>query len=1202
MFFKVAGFEFRYQLRQPIFWIAVLLFALLAFGTVASSNIQIGSTDNIHKNAPFVIGRSILVFAEIYMFVVAAFVANVIVRDDETGFGGIVRSTRMRKVDYLYGRFLGAFAAAAIGFLAVPLGLWLGASAPWVDRETLGPFVAGDYLYGYLAFGLPVVFLTASLFFTLTTVSRSMMWTYVGVVALFIGGQILGVVLSRPGLEHVAALWEPFGVGAFGAATRYWTASERNTLLPPIAGDLLWNKVIWMGVAAALLALASTLFRYQAGGVSKRARKRAALAVDAATAEPIVGPGPTISAVKPVFDAAAIRAQLLARTRLDAGQVFRSPAYFVLLGLGAALSMANLWFATEVSTYGGKVFPVSRIMMQALSGAFPFFSLIIAIYYAGELVWREKERKTQEIIDAAPVPDWMFVAPKTLAITLVLFSTFVVGIVVAMAMQAVRGFFDFRVDEYLLWWLLPNTIDAVLIAALAIFVQTLSPNKFVGWAVMVVYLIATIVLNNLGFEDNLYQYGFGIPGVPLSDMNGQGHYWIGADWFRLYWCAFALVLLVLAYGLWRRGTESRLRPRLRALPHRLTGVAGVILALSLAVFAGSGAFIFYNTHVLNPYRTTLGDEKWTADYEKKFLRYETLPQPKVAHVTLDLQIWPHQTKVVAHGTYVIQNRTNAPIGVLHVRFVRDLIVDDLKIDGARLQTQYPAFNYRIYAFDKPMQPGETRTLSFATTFQQQGFRNSGAVVRIMDNGTFVNDGELTPRLGMDRERLLTDRAKRRKYGLPPELRMPALGTPGADQFNGLRRDSDWVKADITVTTDADQVPIAPGYRVSEAVANGRRTVRFLTDSPVLNFFSAQSARYAVSTVNYKGVDVSVYYDPQHPWNVARIQRAMEASLDYYQANFSPYQFRQVRVLEFPAPDGSFAQSFTNTIPWSEGIFFIADNSDPSRVDMVTYVGAHELGHQWWAHQVIGADEQGVAFLSETMAQYSAGMVMKHMYGPDMVRRFLKFELDSYLRSRGGSVLPEMPLDRVETQDYVYYRKGSLAMYRLQDQIGEDAVNRALRHLLHDFAFKGPPYPTSVDLIKDLRQEAPADKQQLITDLLQRITLYDVKADHAVAKKRPDGRYDLSFTVDARKVYADGLGHETPAPMNETLDVGAFDVSPADSGFNPSKVIALQHVAIHSGVQTVTLTVARPPKFAGVDPFSELIDRDSAATITKVAGP
>ena len=274
----------------------------------------------------------------------------------------------------------------------------------------------------------------------------------------------------------------------------------------------------------------------------------------------------------------------------------------------------------------------------------------------------------------------MFVLPKTLAISIVTITTLLAGVAVSIVTQALRGYDHFQIGAYLLWWVLPNSIDFILIAVLAIFVQTLVPNKFVGWALMVVYLIGTIMLNNIGFEDNLYQYGFGIPNVPLSDMNGQGHYWIGAYWMRLYWSAAALVLLVLAYGLWRRGTETRLRPRLRQLPRRLSGTAGVLMGVGLAVFVSTGAWAFYNTHVLNPYRTSLGNDKFAADYEKQFLRYEHLPQPKIASVKLDIQIWPHQTRVVARGVYLIQNRTAAPISQLHVRFTRDVIVNGLAID------------------------------------------------------------------------------------------------------------------------------------------------------------------------------------------------------------------------------------------------------------------------------------------------------------------------------------------------------------------------------------------------------------------------------------------------------------------------------------------------------------------------------------------
>ena len=1196
MFAKISAFEFRYQLRQPIFWVALLLFAVLAFGSVASSNIQLGSTDNIHKNAAFVIAQSCLIFAVIYVFVVVAFVANVIVRDDDTGFGAIIRTTPIRKFEYLYGRFTGAFAAAALAFLAVPFGLWLGSLAPWVDKETLGPVLPGNYVYAYVVVALPVLFISSTLFFTLTTLTRSMMWSYVGLIALLVLRSVLGAVLSRPGLEHVDALWEPFGTSAFGAATRYWTASERNALMPPLAGDLLWNKVLWFGVGCGALALAQRLFSFQSAERSGRRRGPTAAAEPAAVARNLAEP--VAGLAKPSFGAAATRAQLWARTRLDARQVFLSPAYFVLVGLAVLLAGLIMGLSTNVSDYGGRVFPVTRVMITPLA-IFDFFALIIAIYYAGELVWREKEQRTQEIIDATPVADWMFVGPKTVAISLVLISTLLVGVVVAIAMQAVKGYFNFEIGKYLLWWVLPQSIDFVLLAALAIFVQTLSPHKYVGWAVMAVYLISTIVLAALGFEHHLYQYGGG-SNVPLSDMDGQGRYWIGAYWFRLYWSAFALILLVLSHGLWRRGTETLLAPRLRALPRRLRGTAGVILAIAVATFVGSGAFIFYNTNILNPYRTQLDTERWAADYEKKFLRYETLPEPKVASVKLDVQIYPREPRVETQGSYAIQNRTGTPLSVIHVRLPRDLVVNSLTIQGAHLQSAFAGYNYRIYAFDRPMQPGETRTLSFATTLAQHGFRNDGDIRSVVDNGTFINDQRVVPRIGMDRSLLLQDRSKRRKYGLPPELRMPKLGTPGADQLNYLRHDADWVTADITVTTDANQIPIAPGQAADQTVQDGRRTVRFVTDSPIMDFFSVQSAKYALATQAYKGVQISVYYDPQHPWNVARIENAMRVGLDYYQANFGPYQFHQVRVLEFPAPQGAFAQSYANTIAWSEGIFFIADNRDASRVDMVTYVGAHELAHQWWAHQIIGADEQGSAALEETLAQYSAAMVMKQMYGPYLMRKFLKFELDSYLRSRATDVLQEEPLERVENQAYIHYRKGSLVMYRLQDELGEDVVNRALRHLLHDFAFKGPPYPISLDLVRDLRAEAPADKQQLITDLFEKITLYDVKASHAVATRRGDGRYDLTFTVDAKKLYADGQGHETAAPLDESLTVGAFDVEPGHAGYDASKVIAVQKLRIRSGVQTVTLTLSRLPKFAGVDPFNELIDRNSEATITKVA--
>jgi aminopeptidase N len=1190
MFLKVAAFEFRQQLRSPLVWWVMGIFFLLTFGAMTSDQIQIGDTANVHKNAPFVTIQIQLIMGLFFMFAATAFVAGSVIRDDETGFGPIIWAAPLSKFNYLYGPCTGAFAAAALAFLGTTAGLIVGAFMPWIDPEKLGAFRLDAYLFAYLVMAGPVLVFTSGLFFAVATAGRSMAWTFVAVIVAVVLYVVASIALGKPELEPYLARSDPFGLFSFDVATRYWTASDRNTLLPPLTGVLLFNRLFALGLGLAALALAYPLYRYRTPSV--RAAK-AQKGQSAEIAEPtLVSPAAPAPPVATRFDSRAAFAQLVARTRFDMGQVFKSPVFWILLGLGLANAAGGLWETTDDGRYGGVLLPVTRIMIPTLEGSFTFFAVIIAAYYAGELVWRDRERRVSEMIDATPAPDWTFIVPKTAAVSLVLIATLIASVVASMIVQASKGWFDFQLGEYLLWYLVPNAVSLIILAALAIFAQVISPGKFVGWGVMVLYIVARFTLPASGLEHNLYNFA-GFNPVPLSDMNGQGKFWIGAWWFRLYWSAFALMLLVAAYGLWRRGFASFAARH--AIAHRkLRGPAGVVGLAAALVFVGAGGFIYYNTNVLNPYRTRPGDEAFKADYEKALLRYEHVPQPGVVFVRLNVDIDPHRPWLQTKGVYVLENESAAPIGQVHLRFDRDLDVRAMAVSGARLTKAYDRFNYYIFAFDKPMAPGERRGLAFETRLTEQGFRTSSRATRdlttVVDNGTFVNSFQIAPLIGMTRAQLLTDRGKRRKYHLPPALHQAPLGDQ-ASRANSAIGHGGWTRSDITVTTAADQTPLAPGYEVSDVVAGGRRTARFVTEAPILEFFSIQSARYAVKTEVYKNVAFSVYYDPRHPTNVDRMLRALKASLDYYQANFSPYQFRQARITEFP-DYAQFAQSFAGTFPWSEGLGFISDYRDPSRVDIVSYVAAHEFAHQWWGHQMISADQQGSTLLIETLAQYSSLRVMRRLYGPGMIRKFLKYELDSYLRARGGEVAEEMPLEKVEDQGYIHYRKGSLVMYRLADEIGEDKVNAALRTLLAKYAFKGAPYPTALDLIAALRAQAPADKQALITDLFEKITLYDLKAVGASESRRPDGRWDVTLTASAAKLYANGTGKETAAPMNETVNIGLFTAKPSDKGFGQRQVVAYEKRPVRSGLQTFHFVTATRATFAGIDPYNELIDRDS----------
>ena len=257
--------------------------------------------------------------------------------------------------------------------------------------------------------------------------------------------------------------------------------------------------------------------------------------------------------------------------------------------------------------------------------------------------------------------------------------------------------------------------------------------------------------------------------------------------------------------------------------------------------------------------------------------------------------------------------------------------------------------------------------------------------------------------------------------------------------------------------------------------------------------------------------------------------------------------------------------------------------------MVFYVVAHEMAHQWWAHQVIGANMQGATLLSETLAQYSALMVMEQEYGRDMMRKFLRYEMDNYLRSRGRELLKEQPLLTVEnSQGYIHYRKGSVVMYYLREMIGEEHVNAALRELLDKFRYAAPPYATSQDLLDALRRHTPTEYQYLLSDLFEKITLFENRALTATYSPRSDGTFTVQLEVEIKKVQADSEGRQTEVPADDWIEIGAF-AKPA-KGTTYGKTLYRERLKMTSGRHSFEWIVDEPPDQIGVDPFSLLVDR------------
>ena len=1198
MFYTIARFELRYQLLNPVFWVATVLFFLLTFGATTVESIRLGSGGNIHTNAPTAVAQIQLIMSLFFMFVTTAFVGNVVVRDDETGFGGIIRSTKIGKLPYMFGRFSGAFLGAGIAFLAVPLAIWLGTFMPWVNPDNLGPNRIHDYLFGYFVLALPNVLMTSAIFFAVACWTRSVTYSYLTVILFMFAYFALTAMLRKWPDLSTAAYFEPFGTVAYGLGTRYLTPVQANTLPLKLTPLLISHRLWWLAISAAIVVVAVWRFQFADRGVSKRgAIRQAAREQKLAAVTPAV-----VDRLPAAVPERAAWHQLATRALFEMKLVFKSPAFWVLALIGSINLFSTLNLAGRF--YDVPMWPRTFAIVDTVHSTSILITLLIAIYFSGEVVWRERERRINEIIDSTPLRNWVFLLSKLAGVVGVLVALSVVVLMLeSILFQFARGLTDIEFGEWLAWYAAPNAFYVFQISVLAVVLQAISPNKFVGWALMLLYLISTIVFAGMGLDHPLLNYA-GEP-MPLSEMNGDNYGGAVGWWLRIFWTAFAMILVVVGHLMWRRGTAVTVGGQWRTLPSRLRGKPLAFLAAALLVTIGLGGFIYYNMNILNHRVSEEQENNLLANYEKEYARYIGLPHPTLTDIKLDVDLQPSRGAVHYDGSYRFINDTTVPLPTLHVRMLPGALkLDAVSVPGAKLVHDDKVNSYRIYEWDQPMQPGESRTLTFKTSVVKRGlaalpsdrqeFEFDAQPAR---NGAYLTNLGFAPFLNMNSRAFLQGNSLRRKHGLPAELVSVKLEDPkGPDKnFVGVDR----VNTDVTVTTDADQTLIATGEQVSESVANGRRSARFVSPIPTLNFITIQSARYAVKSADADGVKTSVYFEPKHPMNIDRMLSVMKDALDYYRKNYGPYQYSYARIIERPDYGGG-ANSAPGTVGYSEKAGFTMDLSNPKRLDFLAYVTAHELAHQYWFHQVLPADVEGAEVITESLAQYSALMIMKHRYGPDQIRQFLKYELDFYLQGRRTEAVAENPLARAYRQGYIHYNKGSIVMYLMQDRLGEERVDSVLRGLVDRFRFKTAPYARSSDLVDGLLTLArtPAERE-LILDQFYRITLYDLSAKQATVRNLPDGQFETTVTVHAAKVYSDGQGNERPTPFDEPVDVGVFTARPGDLGFESADVLSMQRLQIHTGEQEVRIVTARKPIFAAVDPYINFIDRNSNDNIIRI---
>ena len=1236
-FWGIFRFEFGYQIRRPWPWVFAAVLLVVCFLMTRDAALADALYEDFFVNAPFAIAVTTVVGGLIWLMVAPAVAGEAAARDVGTGMYPLTYTLPISKAEYLGGRFLAALALNALILLGVQAGILLAVYSPGVPAEVIGPFRPAAYLTAYAFIGLPNAIVATALQFSVATRSGRAMASYVGSVFLvFMGFFVASLLLYKRGL---GTLLDPIGIRFLVEDLAHeWTTIERKTRLIGLDGVVLSNRLVWLGVAVAVLAFTYLRFRFAHRVESSWWRRKSRRAAHSPSADiEVTASTPIAVPAVPLSFGFAIDARKMLAI---AWESFRAIAtsWAGLAMLIAIPMLTVLVVIDQMATVGVPLVPRTVFVLKELTGPLSaelsrwVIVPLLMVFFAGELVWREREAGLGEITDAMPGSEWAPLLGKFLGLGLVLVTFMTLLTAAGVLAQIIMGYHNVELGLYLKILFGLQLPEYLLFTMFALVVHVLADQKYVGHLLgIMAYVFVAVLAPVIGIEHNLLVYGAG-PGWSYSDMRGFGSFIAPWAWFKLYWAAWAVMLAVVAKLLWVRGREGGLRVRLKRARRRFSGPVVVpsrvefvvpskvefvvpsevegpalrfvvprpafptiwIAAIAAALILTLGGFIFYNTNVRNEYLSSSDLAERSATYEKRYGRYANLPQPELTGTTLRVEIYPKRRAADIRGSYRLVNRSAVSIDSVHVvTATRGVETRTLTFGrAATLAVDDPEHGYRIYALGKPLEPGDTLRLDFDVHAEPHGFTNRGVDPSVVANGSYFTGAAWLPSVGYQRGRELISAASRRTHGLAPR---PVIASLYSEEGRAPAARGGGIAFEAVVGTDDGQVGVAPGALRRTWTEGDRRYFQYSTDAPIGSEWAFFSANYAVHEAKWNNVAIRIFHHPDHTGHLNRMTRGVQASLDYYSKQFGPYPYGHLNIVESPGRIGIGMHAEASMVSYGEGVPFWIPK--PGRLDFPYAVLGHEMAHQWTLPY---APVEGAPFLSEGLAWFSAMQLIEATRGSEEHRRLL-------VRLRQPS--PFRPIRRGEPllralDPYLSYRTGPFAMYALSEYVGADRVNGALRRLIARHDSVGTPRATTLDLYRELQAVTPDSLKALLHDLFEVNTLWQLKTERVAAQQTGEGTWQVTLDVTARKFVYDSAGVETDVPMDEWIPIGVFAAAGEGKDELGAPIYVQKH-RVHSGKQAITLTVSRKPTLAGIDPYHlldwEELDDDDNIDVVKI-GP
>ncbi len=1187
MFHSLLNFEFKYQAKQYTFITLSLVFLL--FGFMQGS--QGYAPAMVDLNSPYQISFNIGIATLGCEFVIMFFAVSGMLRDKKHQMDSIIYSTPITKSQFFWSRFLGVFTFSLLSFSAVVLGYVLGTFMPFLDPSRIAPLNFSSYIWTWTLFILPNVFICSAIIFSVTALSKNNIVTYIGAILIYVLYMIGSLYFNSPILAQAtpsspdnmmyAALIDPFGLAAFFEQTQFWTPFEKNKNFISFSGLFMWNRIIWTLISSLILGITYYLFSFRKLNQKTKKSENIELQSDEKVEYHPIPSSDKNSRLKRQSFYSLLKIELLG--------VFKSLPFLAIVLIWVIIVFINIYEKINSGgAYNDSLYPSTNILIVLSRD--PILSLLLIVFFSGELVWRVRDLKFSGIIESTPATNKVFFLSKMATLILLPVILISTSILICIGFQISKGYFDFEIGQYLGSFYYSG-MEFFFYILLSLFVQSLVSNKYLGMAVtgLVIALFATQLSSTIGIEHPMLRIGR-LPFVNYTNMNGYGNISKAFHHYLVYWNALGLILVLFSFKLWRRGTIHSLKYRLwRSLSNWKTWEK-ISLIVLIIIFITSGALIYYNVNILDKYENIDDRLEFKCGYEKKYKKYESLENLAYVKMNTKMDIFPKKGRYKFIANCMLENISAHPIN--KVLITERMPLDSIYLENANLLEYDSIFDTHLFALDNPLFPQERLKFTFSLSKENNGFRNNKDLV---ENGSYIYQHDIQPTLGYRRSLEIKDEFERKKRGLDKrKVEEVSDAHIQSHQHHNVAP----IDFETIISTHKDQIAIAPGNLIDQWSGGDRSYYHYKSPQRMLGSVSYFSADYEVEKENYRGVSIEQYYDPGHDYNIANAQVSTKLALDYCIDNFGKYPFDHIRIAEIPGHFPFGGQAMPGVISMVEDRFYLIDNTDTEGFDLVAKRTIHEVAHQWWGMILSPKIIEGGSILIEGLAKYTEAVVMEKKYGRSATWQISESANTRYFSGRSFASDVEPPLCFSDGEGYLSYGKNFTVMLALRDLIGEQKMNDILKNLVKKHRDEIKPSATSVEFIDEIINVTPLDFHRLIEDWMKKVITYDLKLTNTHVKKRDDGRYEITIFLSANRFETKANGESVPVDIDEAIQIGAFSKHPSRIQ-NDTAILYLNPIQIDKEKMEFKIITESLPKYIAIDPYGTRSDKNRLDNIKSI---